>query len=810
MKQLYFGAVARRYLHIRAASARPLNPSSIGLSRSSVVKMSRDLEFDPRVFALQTITPQVRPPIAQWVPQDIRRAIMSNYEEFSAMPVLQGKIGDIVFRAKIADLIRQEGIRNLGELLAAYPLNNLGNALRAALAHIALTGKVPLPLEIGDWVPAKFIGDIELYFGEIVTQPIIDGRIAEMALSPAVLKVLKDNGVRDIKDILELDKDEIFGWKMRGVNIFRELTNFLQASIEAVKTGRKSPKKLSCKIGDWVPEEILPLVEENYARVCRIPVFGDYFGNVRLGAQYINVFKRGKIDRVEDIISEDIYGRIIHLLRRIIAESEKSAQYRLIADWVPDDLRILIERNYKKVCQIPIRNGDLGGVKIGTRLAGVFQDNYVAQVGDLLCRQKAELMTWEKFGKESFDEMVRALRESLAVLVERKIRREKREARPFWPIFSQTLLEQALNILPPNRQRVLEMRMGFNDSARFYTLGEVARELKLTNERIRQIQNGATAQMIESSQEIILSMRRVIIDTAVSLFERKIVVSLRDLENSLVERRLSTEEDAKFVLPVLFFSDILFCQDFEYIDLNRGRVLPRVSERNFIWKGVLRENIGLTREADKYLEILPPFCRAGYRKRKGDQLFYSFKEYQELLGKLGIHVPLMELDLIVRLNAMALIEGEYFFAEKYCKEEITTRRLANLIEGQGNPLHFKRLVKMLGKEGEAKAWPTVHTLLQKSDLFVLVGNGIYDLAENHPELMGVPDPGYRKTSPAFGITYAILRDAQKMLVPQEIIKIMEENYPRFCLSGSAIYRILTAKNYQRFFRQENGKWGLRE
>jgi hypothetical protein len=381
-----------------------------------------------------------------------------------------------------------------------------------------------------------------------------------------------------------------------------------------------------------------------------------------------------------------------------------------------------------------------------------------------------------------------------------------------WPAkpLSQKRLEEVFFSLPADRKRVLKLRLGFNDSGKFYTLAGVAAKLRVSNERVRQIFNDALSQVQDSPQDI-FGMRRLIIDAATAQLEKRIVISVAELEKAVVKQRLSDTEEVKFVLPILFLSDFIFGKELDYLDLKRGEVFPPLPGKTWLWRKMQRDSLGLTQEPDKYYEILPRFCREGYRKEEGGMMSANFGRYQERLEKqMGLPVSLEELRLVVGLNEQAAVAGEYFFAVKYCKEEITMRRLANLIEEQGSPLHFKRLARLLGMMGEAKGWQTVHVLLQKSDLFVLVGNGIYDLAENHPELTGVPDPGYRKTSPAFGVTYVVLRDAKEKLAPHEIIKIIKENYPRFCLSESAIYRILSAENYQQFFREENGKWGLRE
>lgn len=457
--------------------------------------------------------------------------------------------------------------------------------------------------------------------------------------------------------------------------------------------------------------------------------------------------------------------------------------------WVPLDIKEQVLEDYERICKIPIQPEWqlFGTVKISQRLSNVLMNHNIKEVGELLTVREQELLGWRSFGAKSFAELIKVLRQAIAEVD--LLEQESSRATTPCKVVSMEQINKAFEVLSPREKQVVEMRFGFA-SPSFSTLEDIGKALGgFTREWGRQILAEALHQL-RSPQSLALfdNTRQLIIETASRLFKERIVLGIKDLRRELNDQDQLAVGTGPFILPILFLLDHVCGDYFVYINLKNGKEMSLRKKGNRV-RTREEEHLGLTKDYQRYRNVLPPFCQPG--KGHG-QLIWGFGEYQEMMQKrYDISISVEELRFIVGKHQRVEVDKDNFFAKS---SPTMLHRIVNIIQEKGEPIRFEKIARLLGGHQGI-----IHRFLYESDMFVLVGNGLYDLAENHPELKDIPYPAVRRKAYVFGIVYAILRDSDDLLSLNEIYAKMKYDYPSYSWSKRAIDRILNDSLYQNFF-----------
>lgn len=311
--------------------------------------------------------------------------------------------------------------------------------------------------------------------------------------------------------------------------------------------------------------------------------------------------------------------------------------------------------------------------------------------------------------------------------------------------------EEILNVLLKNLKEreieVLSLRYGFKDNQK-RTLEEIGGKFKVTRERIRQIESSALKKIksLHNLQEIIKAVEEVVgqvLETYGGIMH----------ENALIKKilELPGETPAKFAATQFILSKFLneklsYLNDDE--ELNNSWLLPSVSLDSI--KQSLNSLIGLIKKGNKPV---------------------SAAELEELVKTENILIELTaELEetiihsLLSTSKKVALNPFNEWGLEHW--ETIALKRMSDkiylVLQKEGKPMHFTEIAKRINEIGFDKkiANPaTIHNELILDDKYVLVGRGIYALAEW----------GY-KPGVVSDVIIEVINEAKRPLSREEIIE----------------------------------------
>ena len=376
-------------------------------------------------------------------------------------------------------------------------------------------------------------------------------------------------------------------------------------------------------------------------------------------------------------------------------------------------------------------------------------------------------------------------------------------------VISSKRIENLLSFLPEKHIKALEKRYGLSSSTP-QSLQQVGDDLGISREAV----NGRISRSFEILRlpdkiKELKEMRKAIKTMVSRLLSSKFFVSMDELKSALTQDHILKPEDKAYFGPILYLLEDILGQRFKYVNLERGRKIPRLTGKNTgIW-----ENIGICRKRKQYLNIFnnPKFS---FRPNSTKKIAWRLKEYHQYLKEeLKISISFERLKLLMQKHAKTAVlivsehptknipEEEVFVASNI--KEKNQYFIRELIRYYG-PLHNKQIEKLVGI-GEVRLWQ----ITSSDNKLVSIGDGIYDVLEKHEELENVPPhpKNVDKKSALFPHIYSILFKPHKKLRPHEIHQILQKRNLSWSLQ--AVNAFLNNKNYKDFFTKIDGKYELR-
>ncbi|MBX4195516.1 hypothetical protein KW796_00965 [Candidatus Parcubacteria bacterium] len=267
--------------------------------------------------------------------------------------------------------------------------------------------------------------------------------------------------------------------------------------------------------------------------------------------------------------------------------------------------------------------------------------------------------------------------------------------------------KRLLSVLSKRGQDVIENRYGLGVKATRMTLDAIGKKYEITRERVRQIENHSLT-IIRKSKEY-KDLRPVFDELKALVLELGGIVSEKDLLKHLSKDQ-STQNHLNFLL-VIGEEFIREKEDEEF--KHRWHVDPELAKRI---QGALRKLYSKLSDDELVLEsdLIDDFLEEVKDlndKYKNEEVI---KRWLSISNKIGKN-PLGEWGRATSPNVNAKGMRDYAFL---------------VIRKHGSPIHFKEVAKAISQYFDKKAHvATTHNELIKDPRFVLVGRGLYALAE---------------------------------------------------------------------------------
>ena len=344
----------------------------------------------------------------------------------------------------------------------------------------------------------------------------------------------------------------------------------------------------------------------------------------------------------------------------------------------------------------------------------------------------------------------------------------------------QEIIGQILKNLNPREGEVLSLRYGFKDNQK-KTLEEIGKKFQVTRERIRQLENSALKKVNN------LPALKELLKPVLAVVNRTLEMAGGIMhEASLVKQVLvGPGENPENQAAVNFMLSKFFKEKLHYIkddgDLHPSWKLPETSlaeTKDLIRKMIkLIEKSGNPLSLEHLLDLL----------KKEEELI----EWQEKLDE-SVLVSLLEISTQLADNP---------FKEWGLKgwNSILLKRMSDkiylVLKRNGKPMHFTEIAKKINELGISKkqANPaTINNELILDEKFVLVGRGIYALAER----------GY-KPGVVTDVINEVLKKAGKPLSREEIIEgVLAE---RLVKRSTVVLALMNKQNFQ---KTQNGEYTI--
>ena len=268
-------------------------------------------------------------------------------------------------------------------------------------------------------------------------------------------------------------------------------------------------------------------------------------------------------------------------------------------------------------------------------------------------------------------------------------------------------LENIISNLPQRSQEIIWSRYGI-DGTGVATLEEIGRKFGITRERVRQVIREVCKKVKARSQSSVLSEVR-----------EKIMFTLSSNDGIMEEEKLLSalgNADRKQKGAARFFLECLNeVEEFE---------IRNITEKSFRMPGF--DEAGWKNVKNEVVEIL---------KKKNSPLTEKslFEEFSKTeIGK-NIDKGMLFNYLAVSTEIKRNTFGKWGLSKwKEVNPKGTRDKAYLVLKENGEPMHFKDIASEIDKSGlnKKKTHPqTVHNELIKDKKFVLVGRGIYALAE---------------------------------------------------------------------------------
>lgn len=348
------------------------------------------------------------------------------------------------------------------------------------------------------------------------------------------------------------------------------------------------------------------------------------------------------------------------------------------------------------------------------------------------------------------------------------------------------ILRELLGNLTSREQEILRRRFYLDPakSTEKETLENIGKTLKITRERVRQIEKEAISKLRTLSKE---------------LGESSPLVIVSELSNSVIEEHGGVMEQEHLVEAlrslanlgkeynsiILFFFHELFSEKFEYVEESEhnfsGWKLPFQSLDTF---HVIHDILHKIIEREKHLFLLE------------ELLEKVTKALEEKTSQIYLQEPM----LLAYLRLSKRIESNVFSEWGLVHWSTVRPRHMNdkiylILMREKKPLHFKEIAEKINEArfDHKAAYPaTIHNELILDDKYVLVGKGMYALA----------DWGYTKGT----VSEVIEEIFREKKLPLSKDNIIQEVLKRRFVKKTTIQ--LALMNKQKFRKIETGEYAL--
>lgn len=271
----------------------------------------------------------------------------------------------------------------------------------------------------------------------------------------------------------------------------------------------------------------------------------------------------------------------------------------------------------------------------------------------------------------------------------------------------QNITKILIGSLKERPREVVIQRFGLGSSPKRKTLEAIGNEYGVTRERVRQIENFALDSIRKSAA---IERAREAFQNLVDVFGKKgWVVSEKDVLDFLSKDE-KTKNHIHFLL-VLGDEFTKMKEDEEFH--HRWTVDKKMSEQVQDSLRRLHKKIGeddLISDKEIY-DMVKSYAGDDMKKKIDEEIIHSWLKISKIVGQNNF--------------------GEWGFAQSANIRPRGMRDLAFLVlRKQGSPMHFSEVAKTISKSFSKSAHPaTVHNELIKDKRFVLVGRGLYALAD---------------------------------------------------------------------------------
>jgi Sigma-70, region 4 len=338
---------------------------------------------------------------------------------------------------------------------------------------------------------------------------------------------------------------------------------------------------------------------------------------------------------------------------------------------------------------------------------------------------------------------------------------------------AQDILSVIMKGLTPRETEVLTGRFGLDKSGRPQTLAALGLKYDVTRERVRQIETSAlkaVQQNIKGAPEIaafIEKAKKQLKDAGGVMKKDRLINALKTTMTGLTDRHLAVLIESSKAF--FFYAEDSDYHDFYYLDKASLKKMQTFISQ---WSDALNAKKGHVL-GGKYAALLSEFL-----SKKG--IPQSYAEVSLELSKLiGIN-PYGDSGLAVwpEIRPKTIRDRVYLVLKKH-----------------GEPLHFRTIAKSINEvkfDAKKASAPTVHNELIKDARFVLVGRGMYALAEH-----GYADGTARE------VIHRILSKHGPLTPRQVILAVQKE---RFFKPNTVLVNL---QNKDFFLRMEDGTYHVR-
>lgn len=278
-------------------------------------------------------------------------------------------------------------------------------------------------------------------------------------------------------------------------------------------------------------------------------------------------------------------------------------------------------------------------------------------------------------------------------------------------------VERALGTLPERAREIIKKRFNLDERGK-WTLEGIGREFKITRERIRQIEKGAIKKIQDENAAELSNFSAFFLD-------------IMDRDGGAAERDFYLTEIAGYVAKKYPGKDIKREKKHIVLMLRlSGKIKSSLANEKF--KSHFYSDPKALKEAERAIDGAVNFFKLSGRPADEGELFSQTKP----LGAEGQKITPEAFGSYIRMSAEITKNpfGQWGLRSWPLAFPKNIRDKAYLIAlHRKEPAHFKKIAQMINDVWPGKKRPilseTVHNELIKDKRFILVGRGVYALAE---------------------------------------------------------------------------------